>query len=65
MPPKISLVDINQRLTALAGIVGIDPLDTKFKRVPEAAREISPLGGEVLATLNTVLSKLFTRQRSW
>jgi hypothetical protein len=57
MPPEISLVDINQRPTVLAGIPNIDPLDTKFKRVSDAAREMSPLGGEVFAKLNTVLSK--------
>lgn len=56
MPPEICLVE-NQRPAILAAFPDFDPLDTKFKRVSDAAREMNPLGGEVFAKLNTVLSK--------
>jgi hypothetical protein len=57
LPPEINLVDVRQRLEAVASITGIETLDTKFKRVSEAAVDISPESGIAFARLNTVLSK--------
>jgi hypothetical protein len=56
LPPEIRLVE-NQRPAILARFPHFDPLETKFKRVSDVAREIDPLGGEAFASLNTLLSK--------